>query len=105
MEKYCPKPHPVYFNAFSMWQQLSGSVQYLIKGYSGMCISLADGIDRYMIFACTCQCCRVSNCVCLNCLLICVNMCVYVRIGMRTKFLAKKTTQFLQIELTLNLAQ
>ncbi len=31
MEKYCPKPHPVYFNAFSMWQQLSGSVQYLIK--------------------------------------------------------------------------
>ncbi len=30
MEKYCPKPHPVYFNAFSMWQQLSGSVQYLI---------------------------------------------------------------------------
>ncbi len=32
MEKYCPKPHPVYFNAFSMWQQLSGSVQYLITG-------------------------------------------------------------------------
>ncbi len=31
MEKYCPKPHPVYFNAFSMWQQLSGSVQYLIN--------------------------------------------------------------------------
>ncbi len=31
MEKYCPKPHPVYFNAFSMWQQLSGSVQYLIS--------------------------------------------------------------------------
>ncbi len=31
MEKYCPKTHPVYFNAFSMWQQLSGSVQYLIK--------------------------------------------------------------------------
>ncbi len=31
MEKYCPKPHPVYFNAFSMWQQLSGSVQYLIR--------------------------------------------------------------------------
>ncbi len=31
MEKYCPKPHPVYFNAFSMWQQLSSSVQYLIK--------------------------------------------------------------------------
>ncbi len=30
MEKYCPKPHPVYFNAFSMWQQLSGPVQYLI---------------------------------------------------------------------------
>ncbi len=30
MEEYCPKPHPVYFNAFSMWQQLSGSVQYLI---------------------------------------------------------------------------
>ncbi len=33
MEKYCPKPHPVYFNAFSMWQQLSGSVQYLINIY------------------------------------------------------------------------
>ncbi len=32
MEKYCPKPHPVYFNAFSMWQQLSGSVQYLTSG-------------------------------------------------------------------------
>ncbi len=31
MEKYCPKPHPVYFNVFSMWQQLSGSVQYLIN--------------------------------------------------------------------------
>ncbi len=33
MEKYCPKPQPVYFNAFSMWQQLSGSVQYLINIY------------------------------------------------------------------------
>ncbi len=33
MEKYCPKPHPVYFNAFSMWQQLSGSVQYLINHF------------------------------------------------------------------------
>ncbi len=36
MEKYCPKPHPVYFNAFSMWQQLSGSVQYLIIMYIGV---------------------------------------------------------------------
>ncbi len=34
MEKYCPKPHPVYFNAFSMWQQLSGSVQYLIRSFN-----------------------------------------------------------------------
>ncbi len=34
MEKYCPKPHPVYFNAFSMWQQLSGSVQYLINTFT-----------------------------------------------------------------------
>ncbi len=36
MEKYCPKPHPVYFNAFSMWQQLSGSVQYLINSIINM---------------------------------------------------------------------
>ncbi len=37
MEKYCPEPHPVYFNAFSMWQQLSGSVQYLINKYYTFC--------------------------------------------------------------------
>ena len=27
MGKYCLKPHPVYFNAFPMWQQVLGPVQ------------------------------------------------------------------------------
>ncbi len=42
MEKYCPEPHPVYFNAFSMWQQLSGSVQYLINTNILYSVSLAS---------------------------------------------------------------
>ncbi len=47
MEKYCPKPHPVYFNAFSMWQQLSGSVQYLIKIETSFCLILYHSIHIY----------------------------------------------------------
>ncbi len=32
MGKYCLKPHPVYFNnAFPMWQQVLGPVQYIIN--------------------------------------------------------------------------
>ncbi len=50
MEKYCPKPHPVYFNAFSMWQQLSGSVQYLINIY----IYLGLGIVFVLAWAYVC---------------------------------------------------
>ncbi len=47
MEKYCPKPHPVYFNAFSMWQQLSGSVQYLIKDCIKELKDLRSDIQNY----------------------------------------------------------
>jgi len=32
--KYCPKPLPVYFNAFSMGQQLFVPVQYIIKEFN-----------------------------------------------------------------------
>ncbi len=51
MEKYCPKPHPVYFNAFSMWQQLSGSVQYLISiQYTFICsyVGLSVGTNQVL---------------------------------------------------------
>ncbi len=48
MEKYCPKPHPVYFNAFSMWQQLSGSVQYLINVWTYV-VSRSQLTDRVRV--------------------------------------------------------
>ncbi len=52
MEKYCPKPHPVYFNAFSMWQQLSGSVQYLINNayYESSMIRQDISLSRLIYF-------------------------------------------------------
>ncbi len=53
MEKYCPKPHPVYFNAFSMWQQLSGSVQYLIiEAYmiDNRWGSINENLHYYMLY-------------------------------------------------------
>ena len=31
MGSYCLKPNPVYFNAFPMWQQVLGPVQYINK--------------------------------------------------------------------------
>ncbi len=49
MEKYCPKPHPVYFNAFSMWQQLSGSVQYLINTNNDMFSVVASLNDTQLL--------------------------------------------------------
>jgi len=51
MEKYCPKPLFVYFNAFPMGQQLFDTVQYIIKVTNylkiGICLVFSEWATYY----------------------------------------------------------